>query len=85
MPQMSKRLKGRSVLTLWQEGAVPSISQCRCLLWKHALLPMRSGSGAPSGAGGSSAGTKQYRVLEIVARAQSLVELALYRAFADFG
>jgi hypothetical protein len=26
MPQMSKRLKGRSVLTLWQEGAVPSIS-----------------------------------------------------------
>ena len=78
MPQMSKRLKGRSVLTLWQEGAVPSISQCRRLLWKHALLSVRSVVlvHRPSGAGGSSAGTKQYR---------ALVDLALYRALMDFG
>jgi hypothetical protein len=35
--------------------------------------------------GGSSAGTKQYRVLEIAARARALVDLALYRALVDLG
>ena len=52
MPQMSKRLKGRSVLTMARRRRPEHLPMLAPLLWKHALLPMRSGSGCTERRGG---------------------------------
>jgi hypothetical protein len=88
MPQMSKRLKGQGPISAHYGKKAP----CRAHLPMLALVvEARSSANAQwfwvhrAARGGSSAGTKQYRVLEIAARTRALVDLALYRALVDLG